>query len=96
MALEQQTCSSNDVFMTLMESFTEHPKSLDDLHLQFFRPLSIKLQRGNGSSAEMGPQWWVVKECFPGPLASRCQSIEMVMFNDKVSPSSVGFLAGYG
>uniref|UniRef100_A0A8C2F651 Piezo-type mechanosensitive ion channel component n=1 Tax=Cyprinus carpio TaxID=7962 RepID=A0A8C2F651_CYPCA len=69
---------------------------LDDLHLQFFRPLSIKLQRGNGSSAEMGPQWWVVEECFPGPPASRCQSIEMLVFNDKVSPSSVGFLAGYG
>ncbi|KAF4109184.1 hypothetical protein G5714_010257 [Onychostoma macrolepis] len=74
----------------------EHPKSLEDLHLQFFRPLSIKLQRGNGSSAETGPQWWVVEECFPGPLVSRCQSIEMVVFNDKVSPSSVGFLAGYG
>uniref|UniRef100_A0A673MJV6 Piezo non-specific cation channel R-Ras-binding domain-containing protein n=1 Tax=Sinocyclocheilus rhinocerous TaxID=307959 RepID=A0A673MJV6_9TELE len=28
--------------------------------------------------------------------SSRCQSIEMVVFNDKVSPSSVGFLAGYG
>lgn len=96
MALEQQTCRSKDVFLTLMESFTEHPKSLDDLHLQFFRPLSIKLQRGNGSSAEMGPQWWVVEECFPGPPASRCQSIEMLVFNDKVSPSSVGFLAGYG
>ncbi|XP_043104872.1 piezo-type mechanosensitive ion channel component 2 [Puntigrus tetrazona] len=74
----------------------ENPKSMDDLHLQFFRPLSIKLQRGNGSSAEIGPQWWVVEECFPGHLDSRCQSIEMVVFNDKVSPSSVGFLAGYG
>uniref|UniRef100_A0A9J7YYU6 Piezo-type mechanosensitive ion channel component n=1 Tax=Cyprinus carpio carpio TaxID=630221 RepID=A0A9J7YYU6_CYPCA len=90
------TITTTDVFLTLMESFTEHPKSLDDLHLQFFRPLSIKLQRGNGSSAEMGPQWWVVEECFPGPPASRCQSIEMLVFNDKVSPSSVGFLAGYG
>ncbi|ROI52198.1 Piezo-type mechanosensitive ion channel component 2, partial [Anabarilius grahami] len=74
----------------------DHSKGSDDRHLQFFRPLSIKLQRGNGSSSEMGPQWWVVEECFPEPPASRCQSIEMVVFNDKVSPSSVGFLAGYG
>lgn len=85
-----------DVFVTLTESFTERSRDSDDGHLQFFRPLSVKLQRGNGSSAGMGSQWWVVEECFPEPPASTCQSIEMVVFNDKVSPSSVGFLAGYG
>ncbi|XDV31269.1 hypothetical protein PO909_033991, partial [Leuciscus waleckii] len=74
----------------------ERSRGSDDGHLQFFRPLSVKLQRRNGSSAGMGSQWWVVEECFPEPPASTCQSIEMVVFNDKVSPSSVGFLAGYG
>nr|XP_055071604.1 piezo-type mechanosensitive ion channel component 2 isoform X1 [Misgurnus anguillicaudatus] len=74
----------------------EHSRRPDDLHLQFFRPLSIKLQRANSSSLEMSPQWWVVEECFPALSTSRCQNIEMVVFNDKVSPSSVGFLAGYG
>ncbi|XP_039538846.1 LOW QUALITY PROTEIN: piezo-type mechanosensitive ion channel component 2 [Pimephales promelas] len=74
----------------------ERSRGSDDGHLQFFRPLSVKLQRGNGSSAGMGSQWWVVEECFPESPARTCQSIEMVVFNDKVSPSSVGFLAGYG
>ncbi|XP_052003940.1 piezo-type mechanosensitive ion channel component 2 [Xyrauchen texanus] len=74
----------------------EHSKWQDDLHLQFFRPLSIKLLQGNDSSVGAGVQWWVVEECFPEAPPSRCHSIEMVVFNDKVSPSSVGFLAGYG
>ncbi|KAI7808253.1 putative piezo-type mechanosensitive ion channel component 2 [Triplophysa rosa] len=72
--------------------YLEHSRHSDELHLQFFRPLSVKLQRANESSSEAGQQWWVVKEC----SLSTCHSIELVLFNDKVSPSSVGFLAGYG
>nr|XP_057939289.1 piezo-type mechanosensitive ion channel component 2 [Doryrhamphus excisus] len=71
---------------------TERPELL-----AFFRPLSIKLQKVNGTS-EQADQWWVVQECSPGPMSHehKCHSIEMVVFSDKVSPSSLGFLAGHG
>ncbi|KAL7884441.1 hypothetical protein AOLI_G00072110 [Acnodon oligacanthus] len=74
----------------------EHSSHPEDLHLAFFHPLSIKLRQANGSVEGRGPQWWVVEECTPGPPPVRCQNIEIVVFNDKVSPSSLGFLAGYG
>ncbi|XP_062314285.1 piezo-type mechanosensitive ion channel component 2 [Osmerus eperlanus] len=75
----------------------EHSDRPDDIKtFAFFRPLSIKLQRSNGS--EKGGQWWVVEECAPGPIhvQSSCGSIEIGVFNNKVSPSSLGFLAGHG
>uniref|UniRef100_A0A667XD74 Piezo non-specific cation channel R-Ras-binding domain-containing protein n=1 Tax=Myripristis murdjan TaxID=586833 RepID=A0A667XD74_9TELE len=64
----------------------------------FFRPLSLRLQQANGGSDEEADQWWVVEECSPVPnLADPgCDSIEIVVFNDKVSPPSLGFLAGHG
>ncbi|XP_014195171.2 piezo-type mechanosensitive ion channel component 2 [Haplochromis burtoni] len=66
--------------------------------LAFFRPMSIQLQQVNGTSKEEADQWWVVEECSPVVTSSehKCQSIELVVFSDKVSPSSLGFLAGHG
>ncbi|TRY91672.1 hypothetical protein DNTS_003333 [Danionella cerebrum] len=63
----------------------------DDPRLEFWRPLSLQLRQGNGTSSET--LWWTVQECFS---QTQCQSIQIHVFNDKVSPSSVGFLAGYG
>ncbi|CAL8261289.1 unnamed protein product [Gadus morhua 'NCC'] len=76
----------------------EHSERPDDYQtLGFFRPLSLRLQRVNGSQ-EKADQWWRVEECVPGPdLSARdCKGIEMVVINEKVSPSSLGFLAGHG
>ncbi|KAE8293253.1 Piezo-type mechanosensitive ion channel component 2 Protein FAM38B [Larimichthys crocea] len=65
--------------------------------LAFFRPMSIKLQRVTGVSEEEPDQWWVVEECSPVLTSpNKCHSIEIVVFNDKVSPASLGFLAGHG
>lgn len=66
--------------------------------LAFFRPMSIQLQQVNGTSKKEADQWWVVEECSPVVTSSehKCQSIELVVFSDKVSPSSLGFLAGHG
>ncbi|XP_030590436.1 piezo-type mechanosensitive ion channel component 2 [Archocentrus centrarchus] len=66
--------------------------------LAFFRPMSIKLQQVNGTSKQEADQWWMVEECSPVLTSSdhKCQNIEIVVFNDKVSPSSLGFLAGHG
>ncbi|KAJ8015811.1 hypothetical protein DPEC_G00000230 [Dallia pectoralis] len=64
----------------------------------FFRPLSIKLQRAPDNGSVDRDQWWLVQECTPGQghIQSGCHSIEIVVFNDKVSPSSLGALAGQG
>ncbi|XP_053127171.1 piezo-type mechanosensitive ion channel component 1 isoform X3 [Hemicordylus capensis] len=44
---------------------------------------------GNSSSA---PEWWVIQR----HGCTDCKILPMVIFNDKVSPPSLGFLAGYG
>uniref|UniRef100_UPI0037E7B47C piezo-type mechanosensitive ion channel component 2 n=1 Tax=Semicossyphus pulcher TaxID=241346 RepID=UPI0037E7B47C len=65
--------------------------------LSFFRPMSIKLQQVTGTSEKEADQWWVVEECSPVLASSHiCDSIEIMVFSDKVSPSSLGFLAGHG
>ncbi|XP_034551393.1 piezo-type mechanosensitive ion channel component 2 [Notolabrus celidotus] len=65
--------------------------------LAFFRPMSLEIQQVNGSSEKDTDQWWVVEECSPVPASShKCDSIEITIFSDKVSPSSLGFLAGHG
>ncbi|XP_064862117.1 piezo-type mechanosensitive ion channel component 2-like [Oncorhynchus nerka] len=77
----------------------EHSDRPEDLQmLSFYRPLSIKLQRAEDSGSAEGGQWWMVEECTPGQghIQSSCHSIEIVVFNDKVSPSSLGALAGQG
>nr|XP_046223599.1 piezo-type mechanosensitive ion channel component 2-like [Oncorhynchus gorbuscha] len=77
----------------------EHSDRPEDLQmLTFYRPLSIKLQRAEDSGSAEGGQWWMVEECTPGQghIQSSCHSIEIVVFNDKVSPSSLGALAGQG
>lgn len=69
-----------------------------DQALAFFRPMSIKLQQVTTASEQQADQWWSVEECSPVVTLSnrKCHSIEIVVFNDKVSPSSLGFLAGHG
>ncbi|XP_056158031.1 piezo-type mechanosensitive ion channel component 2-like, partial [Lampris incognitus] len=77
----------------------EHSDRPEDIQtLAFFRPLSVRLQQTNGEAEEEDGQWWVVEECSPGPALNHknCHSIEIVVFNDKVSPASLGFLAGHG
>eukprot|EP00066_Takifugu_rubripes_P026302 XP_011615568.1 PREDICTED: piezo-type mechanosensitive ion channel component 2-like [Takifugu rubripes] len=64
--------------------------------LAFFRPMSIKLQQILGGSKVDSDQWWMVEECSPALTSAKCHNIEMVIFSDKVSPSSLGFLAGHG
>uniref|UniRef100_A0A3Q3WXV6 Uncharacterized protein n=1 Tax=Mola mola TaxID=94237 RepID=A0A3Q3WXV6_MOLML len=84
------TCSLSVACLPSEE--TDHPD------LTFFRPMSVKLQQGAGTSEGQADQWWVVEECSPVLASSNhmCHSIEIVIFSDKVSPSSLGFLAGQG
>ncbi|KAI3357269.1 hypothetical protein L3Q82_015721 [Scortum barcoo] len=77
---------------------SEHSDRPDLQALAFFRPMLIKLKQVNGASDSEPDQWWVVEECSPVLTSSnlKCHSIEIVVFSDKVSPSSLGFLAGHG
>ncbi|CAN2389469.1 positive regulation of cell-cell adhesion mediated by integrin [Pristimantis euphronides] len=50
-----------------------------------------RISAGNSSNSFV--EWWVIKleDC-----KKDCNILQMVIFNDKVSPPSLGFLAGYG
>ncbi|XP_036842837.1 piezo-type mechanosensitive ion channel component 2 [Oncorhynchus mykiss] len=77
----------------------EHSDRPEDLQtFAFFLPLSIKLQRAEDNGSAEGGQWWIVQECTPGKghIQSSCHKIEIVVFNDKVSPPSLDALAGQG
>ncbi|XP_042155847.1 piezo-type mechanosensitive ion channel component 2 [Oncorhynchus tshawytscha] len=77
----------------------EHSDRPEDLQtFAFFLPLSIKLQRAEDNRSAEGGQWWIVQECTPGQghIQSSCHKIEIVVFNDKVSPPSLDALAGQG
>nr|XP_033798454.1 piezo-type mechanosensitive ion channel component 1 isoform X2 [Geotrypetes seraphini] len=71
-------------------------KQLQPDEEESYLDLDVQLKRekiGNGSSTSSFLEWWVVrlKDC-----SSDCNILPMVIFNDKVSPPSLGFLAGYG
>uniref|UniRef100_G3S471 Piezo type mechanosensitive ion channel component 1 (Er blood group) n=1 Tax=Gorilla gorilla gorilla TaxID=9595 RepID=G3S471_GORGO len=53
----------------------------------------IQLRREQGAGATGFLEWWVIElqEC-----QTNCNLLPMVIFSDKVSPPSLGFLAGYG
>ncbi|XP_070695122.1 piezo-type mechanosensitive ion channel component 2 [Pempheris klunzingeri] len=76
----------------------EHSDRPELQALAFFKPMSVKLQQVLGTSEADADQWWVVEECSILVTSSdrECQSIEIVVISDKVSPSSLGFLAGHG
>ncbi|XP_055280014.1 piezo-type mechanosensitive ion channel component 2-like [Moschus berezovskii] len=90
----------NQLVDTLSLVRTE-PVPWDVDRLDFFRNATIQLQQLRPVEAPMASpaaEWWVVQEWRPGCDQSRgcSQDLELVIFNDKVSPQSLGFLAGYG
>ncbi|XP_043565936.1 piezo-type mechanosensitive ion channel component 2-like, partial [Chiloscyllium plagiosum] len=72
--------------------------SADKERLVLFRNISLQMEEElrahNTSHAKI--RWWNVKECDPEWPSQGCSNMELIIFNDKVSPSSLGFLAGYG
>ncbi|KAM4723042.1 piezo-type mechanosensitive ion channel component 1 [Rhinophrynus dorsalis] len=67
----------------------EEEESYLDVEVQLNRK---RIGEGNGTSSFL--EWWVIKlrDC----EGEDCNILPMVIFNDKVSPPSLGFLAGYG
>ncbi|XP_018096993.1 piezo-type mechanosensitive ion channel component 1 isoform X2 [Xenopus laevis] len=66
----------------------DEEESYLDVEVQLNR---MRVAEGNGTSSFV--EWWVItlKDC-----KDDCNILPMVIFNDKVSPPSLGFLAGYG
>nr|XP_014342463.1 PREDICTED: piezo-type mechanosensitive ion channel component 2-like [Latimeria chalumnae] len=75
----------------------EHSNRLEDIEkLAFFRNITVKLKQAHRNSSDQVTKWWVICEWCPGCSEDSCKNIELVIFSDKVSPSELGFLAGYG
>ncbi|XP_019403737.1 PREDICTED: piezo-type mechanosensitive ion channel component 2-like isoform X2 [Crocodylus porosus] len=72
------------------------PKDIEKM--AFFRNVTIKLhQLPSNSSSSKATEWWIIQEQSPTCLNNVCsKNMELIVFNDKVSPPSLGFLEGYG
>ncbi|XP_075703006.1 piezo-type mechanosensitive ion channel component 2-like isoform X3 [Rhinoderma darwinii] len=78
---------------------TEYSDKAEDVQkYAFFRNLTLKLQQlsMNTTSGQV-TEWWLIQEWSPACGPAGCsQNIGLVIYNDKASPQSLGFLAGYG
>ncbi|XP_015451244.1 piezo-type mechanosensitive ion channel component 2 isoform X5 [Pteropus alecto] len=59
-----------------------------------FMNITIILSRDN--TTQSNSEWWVLNLTGNRLYNQHVQALELVVFNDKVSPPSLGFLAGYG
>uniref|UniRef100_G1SYX9 Piezo type mechanosensitive ion channel component 2 n=1 Tax=Oryctolagus cuniculus TaxID=9986 RepID=G1SYX9_RABIT len=59
-----------------------------------FMNITIILYRDNATKSNS--EWWVLNLTGNRIYEQQSQALELVVFNDKVSPPSLGFLAGYG
>ncbi|XP_056403769.1 piezo-type mechanosensitive ion channel component 2-like isoform X1 [Hyla sarda] len=78
---------------------TDYSDKAEDVQkYAFFRNLTLKLQKlsVNDTTSQV-TEWWLIQEWSPacGPVGCS-QNIELLIYNDKASPQSLGFLAGYG
>ncbi|XP_053350077.1 piezo-type mechanosensitive ion channel component 2 isoform X2 [Clarias gariepinus] len=69
-----------------------------------YKDILLDLERNNNSSGEI-QEWWIVDQPSADKLNIRAGAkaerkgeagLQLYVFNDKVSPPSLGFLAGYG
>ncbi|XP_069744148.1 piezo-type mechanosensitive ion channel component 2-like [Narcine bancroftii] len=75
-----------------------HASRNDQSKLAFYRNISLQLEEepGQGNTTYTKVKWWNIKEWSPHCASQGCGNMELIIFNDKVSPSSLGFLTGYG
>ncbi|XP_045154278.1 piezo-type mechanosensitive ion channel component 2 [Echinops telfairi] len=59
-----------------------------------FMDISIILSRDN--TTDSNSEWWVLDLAGKRVFPQDTPALELIVFNDKVSPPSLGFLAGYG
>ncbi|XP_014030980.1 piezo-type mechanosensitive ion channel component 1 [Salmo salar] len=62
-----------------------------------YQDVTLSLMRDRSLNSTRGAQeWWDISIADCPPSTGDCGVLPMVIFNDKVSPPSLGFLAGYG
>uniref|UniRef100_A0A4W5N6C2 Piezo type mechanosensitive ion channel component 1 (Er blood group) n=1 Tax=Hucho hucho TaxID=62062 RepID=A0A4W5N6C2_9TELE len=62
-----------------------------------YQDITLSLMRDRSLNSTRGAQeWWDISIADCPPSTGACGVLPMVIFNDKVSPPSLGFLAGYG
>ncbi|XP_078092171.1 piezo-type mechanosensitive ion channel component 2 [Mustelus asterias] len=83
-------------------AFRLRVESTDDCEtidsLAFYRNISLQIaeEPGPGNTSHGKMKWWNIKEWKPHCASQHCSDMQLIIFNDKVSPSSLDFLAGYG
>lgn len=85
------------IYLCICETVHSHkPKDIEKM--AFFRNVTIKLhQLPSNLSSSKATEWWIIQEQSPTCLNNACsKNMELIIFNDKVSPASLGFLEGYG
>ncbi|XP_038662365.1 piezo-type mechanosensitive ion channel component 1 isoform X3 [Scyliorhinus canicula] len=68
-------------------------------HDDSFLNVTMELQRHVGKDANDSDsilEWWVIQTKTEECKQNECNELQMIIFNDKVSPPSLGFLAGHG
>ncbi|XP_054882093.1 piezo-type mechanosensitive ion channel component 1 isoform X2 [Poeciliopsis prolifica] len=58
-----------------------------------YQNINLSLKSDRSVNGSWGQEWW---DIYVVPCQQPCSVLRMVIFNDKVSPPSLGFLAGYG
>lgn len=58
-----------------------------------YKNITLSLMSDRSLNGSGNQEWWDI--AIAGCASSSCH-LPMVIFNDKVSPPSLGFLAGYG
>uniref|UniRef100_A0A667X6J1 Piezo type mechanosensitive ion channel component 1 (Er blood group) n=1 Tax=Myripristis murdjan TaxID=586833 RepID=A0A667X6J1_9TELE len=61
-----------------------------------YQDVTLSLMSDRSLNGSGNQEWWdiAIADCLPS--SGSCGVLPMVIFNDKVSPPSLGFLAGYG
>uniref|UniRef100_A0A6Q2XFF6 Piezo-type mechanosensitive ion channel component n=1 Tax=Esox lucius TaxID=8010 RepID=A0A6Q2XFF6_ESOLU len=72
-------------------------KPVSQLYQEGYQDVTLSLMRDRSLNSSSGAQeWWDISIADCPPTSEACGVLPMVIFNDKVSPPSLGFLAGYG
>ncbi|TSK20074.1 Piezo-type mechanosensitive ion channel component 1 [Bagarius yarrelli] len=61
-----------------------------------YQNVTLSLMRDGSLNGTGAQEWWDISIANCSVSAGTCGVLPMVIFNDKVSPPSLGFLAGYG
>ncbi|KAI4888138.1 hypothetical protein NFI96_028501, partial [Prochilodus magdalenae] len=61
-----------------------------------YQNVTLSLMRDGSLNGSGAQEWWDISIADCNKSSEACGVLPMVVFNDKVSPPSLGFLAGYG